>query len=629
MNPESTSLLSLLKQTFGFSSFRPLQEEIIRDALSGRDVLALLPTGGGKSLCFQLPALVRPGLTVVVSPLISLMKDQVDALTASGVAATFLNSSLRADESRARLRGLQGSEYRLLYVAPERMMLSGFLADLKRWKVNLLAIDEAHCISEWGHDFRPEYRQLAELRQHFPDVSIMALTATATERVRGDIVKQLRLREPSRYVASFNRPNLSYRVLPKQNAYSQLSEFVRARADDSGIVYCQSRKSAESLAERLSADGVEARPYHAGLDAKTRTTNQELFLRDEVRVMCATIAFGMGINKPNVRFVVHYDLPKNVEGYYQETGRAGRDGLPSECLLLFSAGDVVKYSKFIDEISAEQERKIARQQLRLMVEFAEGVECRRVGLLRYFGEQFREPNCGSCDNCLTPRETYDGTVEAQKFLSCVFRVREKSGFDFGINQIAEVLTGAETEKITKWDHQTVSTYGIGKEHSQAEWKLIGRELVRLGYLSQLTERFNVLQVTDEGWRALKQRQQINLAKSILKPEKLRAEKHRVASDRGRGQPIGYIECDETLFDRLRRLRKKLADERNVPAYIIFSDVSLRQMARYYPANEVEFARISGVGERKLAEFGSRFIAEIAAHRRAIPTQSKKSSVPRG
>ena len=631
MNTDQASLLSLLKQTFGFDSFRPLQEEIIRDALSGRDVLALLPTGGGKSLCFQLPALVRPGLTVVVSPLISLMKDQVDALSASGVAATFLNSSLRADESRARLRGLHGGEYRLLYVAPERMMLSGFLADLKRWKVNLIAIDEAHCISEWGHDFRPEYRQLAELRKHFPDVSMMALTATATERVRGDIVKQLRLREPSRYVASFNRPNLSYRVLPKQNAYSQLSEFVRARAADSGIVYCQSRKSAESLAERLSMDGVEAKPYHAGLDAKTRTTNQELFRRDEVRVVCATIAFGMGINKPNVRFVVHYDLPKNVEGYYQETGRAGRDGLPSECLLLFSAGDVVKYSKFIEEVSDEQERKIARQQLRRMVEFAESVECRRVELLRYFGEAFREPNCGGCDNCMTPRETYDGTVEAQKFLSCVYRVREKSGFDFGINQIAEVLTGAETEKIRKWDHQSVSTYGIGKEHSLAEWKLIARELVRLGYLTQLAERFNVLQVTDEGRRALKQRQPILLAKSVLtlKTEKLRAEKHRVQSDRARGQPIGYIECDETLFDRLRRLRKKLADERNVPAYIIFSDVSLRQMARYYPSNEEEFARISGVGERKLAEFGSLFITEIAAYRRANPTQSKKSSVPRG
>ncbi len=615
MNSDSTSLLPLLKQSFGFDSFRPLQEEIIRDALAGRDVFALLPTGGGKSLCFQLPALVRPGLTVVVSPLISLMKDQVDALTASGVAATFLNSSLRADESRARLRGLHNGEYRLLYVAPERMMLPGFLSNLRNWKVNLIAIDEAHCISEWGHDFRPEYRRLAELREQFTETPVMALTATATKRVQSDIVKQLRLRKPRCYLASFNRPNLTYRVLAKNNSFRQLFDFAKARPGDSGIVYCQSRRSAESLAERLNENAIESKPYHAGLDAKTRGRNQELFLRDEVRVICATIAFGMGINKPNVRFVVHYDMPKNVEGYYQETGRAGRDGLPSECLLLFSAGDAVKYSRFIDEVSDEHERKIARQQLRRMVELAEGAECRRAGLLRYFGEDFRQPNCGACDNCLTPRETYDGTLDAQKFLSCVYRVREKSGFDFGINQIAEVLTGAETEKVLKWDHQAVSTYGIGKEHTQAEWKLIGRELVRLGYLSQMAERFNVLQVTDEGWLALKQRQPIRLAKPIVapKPEKPRADKHRIRE--GRAGNVGAIDCDEALFDRLRRLRKKIADERGVPAYIIFSDVSLRQMARYYPANESEFARISGVGERKLAEFGQVFMAAIAAHLR--------------
>ncbi|MDX6557778.1 MAG: ATP-dependent helicase RecQ, partial [Blastocatellia bacterium] len=371
VDAEPTALLPLLKQFFGFDSFRPLQEEIIRDSLAGRDVLALLPTGGGKSLCFQLPALARAGLTVVVSPLISLMKDQVDALQASGVAATFLNSSLKADEARVRLRGLHSGEYRLLYVAPERMMLSGFLSDLRRWNVNLLAIDEAHCISEWGHDFRPEYRRLAELRQHFPEVPLMALTATATERVRLDIVKQLHLREPQRYVASFNRPNLMYRVLGKSKAYDQVLNFVNSRANESGIVYCQSRKSAESVAERLSADGVMARPYHAGLDAQERSSNQELFLRDEVRVICATIAFGMGINKPNVRFVVHHDLPKNVEGYYQETGRAGRDGLPSECLLLFSAGDAVKYSRFIEEVSDEKQRQIATAQLRQIVHFAE------------------------------------------------------------------------------------------------------------------------------------------------------------------------------------------------------------------------------------------------------------------
>jgi len=599
--PEPISLLPLLKQSFGFSSFRPLQEEIIRDALAGRDVIALLPTGGGKSLCFQLPALARAGLTVVVSPLISLMKDQVDALQASGVPATFLNSSLKPDESRARLRGLHSGEYRLLYVAPERMMLSGFLSDLRRWNVHLLAIDEAHCISEWGHDFRPEYRRLAELRQHFPEVPLMALTATATERVRSDIVKQLGLREPKRYVASFNRPNLSYRVLAKSKAYEQVLNFVNSRASESGIVYCQSRRSAESVAQRLSDDGVIAKPYHAGLDAKERSVNQELFLRDEVRVICATIAFGMGINKPNVRFVVHHDLPKNVEGYYQETGRAGRDGLPSECLLLFSAGDAVKYSRFIDELSDGKQRQIATAQLRQMVHFAESGECRRMALLRYFGEHFRVANCGGCDNCLTPRATYDGTLAGQKFLSCVFRVREKSGINFGLNQIVEVLVGAETENVIKWDHHTVSTYGIGKEFSRIEWKAIRRELVRLGYLRQVAERFNVLQLTEEGQAALRERQTIRLTRTV-------------AVTKAAQPRAGEISCDETLFERLRRLRKRLADERGVPPYIVFSDVSLRQMARSYPSNEAEFAQISGVGEQKLKRFGKRFIAEIAAHR---------------
>jgi len=375
-------LLPLLKQYFGFTSFRPLQEEIIRDSLAGRDVFALLPTGGGKSLCFQLPALARDGLTIVVSPLIALMKDQVDALQAGGVPATFLNSSLAAGEGRQRLRGLHNGEYRLLYAAPERLMLSGFLEDLRRWSVRLIAIDEAHCISEWGHDFRPEYRQLAQLRDLFPKVPFMALTATATTRVREDIVTHLKLREPKCYVASFNRPNLTYRVIPKNKPYDQLLAFLRARSKDGGIVYCQSRKTTERVAANLTEDGVKAKPYHAGLTPKERTEHQELFLRDDVRVICATIAFGMGINKPNVRFVVHYDLPKNIEGYYQETGRAGRDGLPSECVLLFSAGDVVKQTQFIDEKPSQQEQQIARAQLQQMVHYAECAGCRRSELRR-------------------------------------------------------------------------------------------------------------------------------------------------------------------------------------------------------------------------------------------------------
>ncbi len=616
MQSPTDQLLPLLKQSFGFDSFRPLQEEIIRDALADRDVFALLPTGAGKSLCFQLPALARPGLTVVISPLISLMKDQVDSLTTSGIAATFLNSTLHANEIAERMRKLRAGQYRLLYVAPERAMLPGFLANLKEWPVKLIAIDEAHCISEWGHDFRPEYRQLERLREFFPATPLMALTATATRRVQSDIVKQLRLRQPSCYVASFNRPNLTYRVQAKDGAYKQLLRFLKSHAADSGIVYCQSRNNAENLAVRLSEDGIEARPYHAGLDGAKRANNQDMFLRDDVQVICATVAFGMGINKSNVRFVVHYDLPKNIEGFYQETGRAGRDGLPSECLLLFSAGDAVKYSRFIDEMSKPQEREIARQQLSQMVQLAESAECRRVAMLRYFGEEFRAKDCGACDNCLTPRETYDGTIEAQKFLSCVYRLREKSRIDFGINQIAEVLTGADSEKVRKWDHQYVSTYGVGKEHSQNEWRLIGRELVRQGYVKQLPEKFNVLQLSETGLEALKQRHPIQLVKPIALPKDKRSR-----DEKRRRDLNGAADYDELLFDELRGLRKNIADERGVPAYIVFSDVSLRQMARYYPASETEFARISGVGEKKLADFGGQFIDLITRYLEKNPRQT--------
>ena len=608
MKSEAQSLLPPLKQYFGFTSFRPLQEEIIRDALAGRDVFALLPTGGGKSLCYQLPAMVRPGLTVVVSPLIALMKDQVDALQAGGVPATFLNSSLEAREARARIRGLYQGEYRLLYVAPERLMLDGTLEALKNWKLNLIAIDEAHCISEWGHDFRPEYRQLAQLRELFPKVPLLALTATATGRVRSDILQQLHLREPRCYVASFNRPNLTYRVRLKRKPYEQMREFLRARPRESGIVYCQARKTADKLAERLNADGVPARSYHAGLAAPDRTQHQELFLRDEVRVICATIAFGMGINKPNVRFVVHYDLPKNIESYYQETGRAGRDGLPSECLLLFSAGDVIKYGQFIDEKAEPKEREIAREQLQQMVHYAELGGCRRAALLDYFGEAFGEDNCGGCDNCLSPRQTYDGTLEAQKFLSCVYRIRERSGFSLGLNHVVEVLTGANTEKIRKWHHEELSTYGLGQEHSRAEWQAIGRELVRLGYLRQrATDKFSVVELTPEGRDALRQRTPVQLTRPLALPE---PPAHR----------MGEIACDEALFERLQQVRKRVADERGVPPHIVFSDVALRQMARFYPVNDAGLARISGVGHKKLQEFGEKFLAVIADHLHTHPRQ---------
>src|SRR5438093_2687554 len=506
-------LAPTLKKHFGYDEFRPLQQKIINDALAGRDVLVLMPTGGGKSLCFQLPALTRDGLTIVVSPLISLMKDQVDALQTSGIPATYLNSTLDRQGAVARWRGLHRGEYRMLYVAPERLMLDMFLERAMNWNIAQFAIDEAHCISEWGHDFRPEYRELKKLRTHFPDVPMMALTATATERVRADIVKQLKLREPRCYVASFDRANLTYRVVPKTTPYELLLEFIRSRPDDSGIVYCASRKSAESLARNLNEDEVSAKPYHAGLTSPERTKNQDAFLRDDVRLVTATIAFGMGINKPNVRFVVHYDLPKNLESYYQETGRAGRDGLPSECVLLFSPSDVAKQLHFIDEKS-ENEARIAREQLRQMVHYAETRECRRATLLRYFGEQISQQSCEGCDNCLQPRETFDGTIPAQKFLSCVHRIHRKSGFGFGVNHVVEVLTGADTQAIRQRRHNELSTYGIGRDLKRDAWQAIGRELLRLGFLECAPGRFTTLTLTTAGREMLRNRTPFTLTKAI-------------------------------------------------------------------------------------------------------------------
>lgn len=590
-------LAALLKRVFGYDSFRPLQEEIIGDWLAGRDVFALLPTGAGKSLCYQLPALVRPGLTVVVSPLISLMKDQVEALETIGVNATFLNSSLSPGEAGRRLRGLRERAYRLLYVAPERLMLPGFAEELPAWGASALAIDEAHCISEWGHDFRPEYRQLAQLRERFPEWPVIALTATATERVRADIVHQLQLRQPSLYVASFNRPNLTYRVMAKSRAFAQCLQFIRGRAGEAGIVYCQSRKSVESVAERLREAGIRALPYHAGLSAEERSRNQEAFIRDEARVICATIAFGMGIHKPDVRFVVHYDLPKNIEGYYQETGRAGRDGLPAECLLLFSAGDAIKQKTFIQEKEDPRERRIALDQLGEMIQFAEAGKCRRSALLAYFGEEYPADGCGGCDNCLSPRESYDGTLDAQKLLSCVYRIRERSGWNTGLIHVVEVLAGAGTERVRKWGHDRLSTFGIGADRPRAQWQAIGRELIRLGLLREGGGQYNVVELTPAGRDVLNRRLPVTLTRPLAAPK----------AEAGRR---GAIACDEALFDELRAVRRRLADELDVPAYIVFSDVSLRLMAREYPRDEAAFARISGVGEKKRSRFGPVFTAAI-------------------
>ena len=610
MSVASFDLSSLLKRTFGYGEFRPLQREIIEATLAGKDVFALLPTGGGKSLCFQLPALSRAGLTVVVSPLIALMKDQVDQLQASGVAATFLNSTLGADEARNRLRGLHRGEYKLLYAAPERLMLEGWVENLKNWKVSCIAIDEAHCVSEWGHDFRPEYRQLAKLRAALPEVPVMALTATATSRVRLDIISHLKLREPETFVASFNRPNLTYRVIPKDQPAKQIIEFVRKREHESGIIYCASRATAERVAESLAGRGFSARPYHAGLTADERATNQEQFLRDDTRIMCATIAFGMGINKPNVRWIIHHDLPKNIEGYYQETGRAGRDGLPGDCLLLFSPGDIAKQTHFLDEITDEQEQQIARAQLRQIVHYAESASCRRAELLRYFGERFPEPNCAGCDNCSEPRETYDGTIVAQKFLSCVYRILQTSRFGVGINHIIEVLTGADTEKIRRWGHDRLTTYGIGAELSRSQWAAAGRELIRLGYLAVAEGEFATLELTADGMAVLRARTPITLTKPMDLPRAKRTVRRE-----------GDIACDEILFERLRSLRKQLADERKVPAYIVFGDTTLRAMARHYPVRLDEMEGVPGMGEKKRAEFGELFAAEISHYLRTNSRQA--------
>ncbi|MBI5692362.1 MAG: DNA helicase RecQ [Verrucomicrobia bacterium] len=599
-------LARLLQLTFGYSSFRPLQREICEATLAGRDVFALLPTGGGKSLCFQLPALARDGLTVVVSPLIALMKDQVDALQASGVAATFLNSTLGEPEARSRLRGLHRGEFRLLYAAPERLLLEGWEDNLRNWNVSCLAIDEAHCVSEWGHDFRPEYRQLSRLREALPGVPAMALTATATERVRQDIVTHLRLREPEIFVASFNRPNLTYRVIPKDQPLKQIIDFIRVREHESGIIYCASRAATERVAEALAGRGFSARPYHAGLDAATRAAHQEAFLRDDTRIICATIAFGMGINKPNVRWILHHDLPKNIEGYYQETGRAGRDGLPGDCLLLFSAGDIAKQTHFLDEITDEQERTIARAQLRQIVHYAESAGCRRSELLAYFGELFPLDTCGACDNCLEPRETYDGTIVAQKFLSCIYRIAQHSRFSVGLNHLIEVLTGADTEKIRRWGHDRLTTYGIGAELNRTRWASVGRELMRLGHVAVAEGEYATLELTESGRELLRSRAPVTLTKPMDLPKARRAPVRRA----------GELACDEILFARLRALRKELADERRVPAYIVFGDTTLRAMARYYPETPDQMEGIPGIGEKKRAEFGAIFAEEIADYLRS-------------
>ncbi len=589
---------SILKKIYGYDSFRPLQREIITAVIEGQDVIAILPTGAGKSLCFQIPALARDGLTLVISPLIALMKDQVDALTSNGVPATFLNSTLDFNDLGHRTAGLESGHYKLLYASPERIMTTRFIDCLKRWNVRTVAVDEAHCVSEWGHDFRPEYRQLATLRQALSGAAFIALTATATPRVKEDLERQLQLKSPRVFIASFNRPNLNYAVIPKERPQNQVLEFISQRREDAGIIYLQSRKGVEEMTLSLGTNGIKAGAYHAGLSVEARSATQDAFLRDEIPVICATVAFGMGIDKPNVRYVIHADLPKNIEGYYQETGRAGRDELPSDCVLLYSKADLMRNLRFLDEVTDRQASNIARQQMNKMVDFAESHRCRRIDLMSYFGEAWSEENCGGCDVCLAPKETWDATLEAQKYLSCLFRIKQRSGFNLGANHAIDVICGANTERIRKWEHNTLSTYGIGKETPKSEWKEIANQLIKLNFAEVENEQFHTVGITPKGVEFLKSKEQITLQH--------RPQGHSTAKI----ARAGAITCDEGLFAKLRALRKDIADRRNLPPYVIFGDRTLRHISRSYPQTDHEFLAIPGVGIQKFQDLGTTFLTAV-------------------
>lgn len=582
---------AILQKYFGYTEFRPLQKEIITDLMDQHDVFVLMPTGAGKSLCYQIPALVQPGLTIVVSPLIALMKDQVDGLVHNGIPCAYLNSSLTHDEQSQIKKRLQENELSLLYVAPERLMQEHFLEYLKQLPVTLFAIDEAHCISEWGHDFRKEYRELRRLRDVFPGVPIIALTATATPRVKADIVTNLQLQQAKHYQASFNRPNLHYVVRRKNRVRDQVLEYVKNHSGESGIIYCQSRDKVDETAAFLTHHGIRALPYHAGLSDNMRQDHQEQFLRDDIDIIVATIAFGMGIDKPDVRFVIHADLPSNIERYYQETGRAGRDGLPSECLLLYSPGDKASIEYFIQQ-KDEKEQINARNLLRRMTQFAQTTGCRRKQLLSYFDEEWMDETCASCDNCIAPPEIFDGTVLAQKVLSCVYRLNQR----FGARYVADILLGSQVQKIIQNGHNNLSTYGIVTDYGSKELLGYIQELIELGYIHQQDGQYPTLQLTEKSKAVLKGEEKVFLHKLQIKEKRQRIF---VGSD-----------SDYQLFDVLRTLRKKLADERKVPPYIIFSDVTLKEMVSAMPKNKDEFALIKGVGKQKLVQYADTFLSEI-------------------
>ena len=584
---------AVLKQVFGYKDFRDGQEAIIAAALDGQDSLVLLPTGGGKSLCYQVPALILDGVTVVISPLISLMQDQVAQLRALGVPAAYINKSLPFEEQQAVYQQLHYGQIKLLYVAPEKVLQHEFLERLSHLKLALFAIDEAHCVSHWGHDFRPHYCRLNELKQRFMHVPMMALTATADKATRYDIIEQLQLNHPYVHTGSFDRPNIRYTIEEKFKPMVQLLRYLKEQQNQSGIIYCTSRKRVDDVAEKLADAGFNAAAYHAGMSNEQRQFVQSGFARDDIQIVVATVAFGMGINKPNVRFVVHYDIPKSIEAYYQETGRAGRDGLAAEAIMYFDPADIGRVRRFFEDIEDEQRRRVEEQRFNAMASFAEAQTCRRQILLNYFSEYKRE-TCGNCDICLNPPTSFDGTLVAQQALSCVYRAEQR----FGIGYIVELLRGANTSRIRDNNHHQLSTYGIGKEHSVEFWLSILRQLIHQGLLSQDITQGSSLRLTEAARAVLKSEYALQLAEPRLQAKHVYQDK------------LAQFNYDKKLFAKLRALRKELADADDVPPYVVFNDKTLAEMAQLMPTNDSEFLKVSGVGFTKLNKYGAPFLNTI-------------------